>query len=190
MLRRRSTRSSAARPYSAALGSRRSSPLYMSSLRPRMPASQRGNVYGSVGGYGQPLNSLGIQAWPGHRSRWALSSSHTLAGLRRRHRFKAGRRDLLIRPVPGLGEGVQSCERRGAAGAQREVEQVTWAVFLLGTPLRSPALNDQVWEPSFSSGEKSHVEEGCRTSQKSFRTPHACGASSRGSRQASRGWTP
>jgi hypothetical protein len=42
----------------------------------------------------------------------ALSSSHTLAGLRRRHRFKAGRRDLLIPPVPGLGEGVQSCERR------------------------------------------------------------------------------
>jgi hypothetical protein len=37
---------------------------------------------------------------------------------------------------------------------------------------------------------KSHVEEGGRTPQTSFRASYACGASSRGSRQASRGWTP
>jgi hypothetical protein len=37
---------------------------------------------------------------------------------------KKGRPHVSIRSMPGLDQGSQSCERSGAAGAERELEQV------------------------------------------------------------------
>jgi hypothetical protein len=46
-----------------------------------------------------------------------------LPAWRRGHCVQEGRRHQSIRSVPGLNQGPQSRQHRGAAGAQREVER-------------------------------------------------------------------
>ncbi len=61
---------------------------------------------------------------PSQRTRcrgWPDRFRPRLPAWRRVHRLKAGGRHLSIRSVPGLDQGPQSCERRCAEGAQREV---------------------------------------------------------------------
>ena len=58
-----------------------------------------------------------------HIAEDGLLSSHTPVAWRRGHRLEEGRWHT-IRPVPCLDQGPQSREHRGAAGEERDLEQV------------------------------------------------------------------
>jgi hypothetical protein len=61
-----------------------------------------------------------------------LINEHTVAyrvrpcmpARRRGHRIEEGRRHLPVQPVPRLDQGPQSRQHRGAAGAERDLEQM------------------------------------------------------------------
>jgi hypothetical protein len=75
------------------------------------------------------------QSWqPPQRTRrrsWPDCFRSSLPAWRRGHRLQARGRHVSIRTLPGVDQGPKSREHRGAAGAQRELEQV---IFGTGRP--------------------------------------------------------
>jgi hypothetical protein len=125
-------------------------------VRPRAPSQrlrQSGSPPVEIGnGVGLQVD-LGPQEFP-FDGEHGLAQASSVPVWRRRHRLQAGRWHLSIRSVPGLDQGPQPRQHRGAVGAQREVEQVRpalgfhrddrWLRRETGATRRGPTTTDRV----------------------------------------------